>query len=261
MQDNTTIETEKLGSHEPTFIINEYSTAADASVAAMDHLTARAGQLVQGHLSQTSRRWQFATTSLVEALVEVSVSVEVDKAKLKLGEGTDTQRPVDPPHVKEIMEYFVDRVSEDKPYWFGQLAFNLPAGESVTLFTVNNSAPVRQAQMVIPRSTKMLPVDGNHRLSAFEKLQVAAREGDPTWDALKEDAIQWCLIDEPNPEIARQLFKDAGSAKPLPQALLVGFGAFDIFPSVVKRIALDTPVFKGRIDYLSKSLGDRRAHV
>lgn len=237
-----------------TFAIKRYNSEAEAG-AAIPALLARGGQLVEGLLSKTSDRWQFATTSLVEMLVEISVAVQVDKAKLKMGESTDTQRPVDPPHVKEIVEYFHNRVTESQPYWFGQLAFNLPANHSVTIVTINNDSPIQKAYMVIPKSTKMLPVDGNHRLSAFLKIMAASAEGEPTWDALKTDAIQWCLIDEPNPEIARQLFVDAGQSKPLPPALLVGFAALDVLPSVVKRIALESHVFKRRIDYLSKSLG------
>src|SRR5690242_4575031 len=101
MQTEFTIEPEDVVvvRHEPTFVIKEFDTVAQSSVAAIEHLSARAGQLVQGHLSKTSNRSQFATTSLVEALVEISSSVEVDKSKLKMGEGTDTQRPVDPAHV------------------------------------------------------------------------------------------------------------------------------------------------------------------
>ncbi len=258
MNENNITTLEEVGAVGPTtqstFDIRRFDTAERAS-AAIPSLLARGGQLVEGLLSKTSGRWQFATTSLLEMLVEISEAVVVDKAKLKLGEGTDSQRPVDPPHVKEIAEYFRERVEEGKPYWFGQLAFNIKSDQTVIIVSQTDDAPIQQAYMVVPKATKMLPVDGNHRLSAFQLLMEAAKAGQPTWDALKGDAIQWCLIDEPDPDIARQLFVDAGKAKQLPPALLVGFAALDVFPSVVKRVAIESPVFKGRIDYLSKSLG------
>ena len=159
----------------------------------------------------------------------------IDSAKKKDDPSQHHNRPLEPSHVKEIVQYLL-----------GQEKFVLPPITLTTrnpmrIFTVKNATPTKIGFLLVRRGDVFHVTDGQHRIRAIGEALRQRPE-------LADDAIGVTFIEEADMDQVHQDFVDCAQSKPISPALLVEYDGRVPLNKLARLVGRDTPVFVDRVE-------------
>lgn len=177
--------------------------------------------------------------------------------KAAIAEVTDKlNRPEDPTHSDAIAAYLKANVGGE--YILPPLTLNIQ--QPCSLYTSSEHAStVMSGFLVIPHSAKLAITDGQHRRSgiirAIQELDEEARQ------RFEADGVAVMITCETAIEQIHQDFADCSRTKPLPPSQLAIYDRRNPANKLVLDLESQCPLFKGRIDATSATLGKKSSHL
>jgi DNA sulfur modification protein DndB len=170
--------------------------------------------------------------------------------KATLAETADKMnRPEIPEHARAIANYIMG--NQAGTYILPPLTLNIQ--QEVNLYTASSPARVRTGFLVLHATSKLAITDGQHRRTAI----VEAIENSPSEQRqeLEADGIGVMITCETNVDQIHQDFADCSKTKPLPPSQLAVYDRRNPANRLVIDLAEKCPLFKGKIDATSVTLG------
>lgn len=228
-----------MSDRQPALVQVEHTTYEEAfSVAAQEAATTMATIAPAIMYSQGNR--SFITTSF--PLRYVSERVRIDN----LARGGDADehynRPLIAEHHKAITEYLVTQEDYVLP------SVSLCVGEQLSFHVPKSSSVIRMGIVVLPTSVIYNIIDGQHRSKGIRDALSRKEE-------LAKDGIGVTIIVENDLEKIHQLFYDCAQTRSIPPSLLTAYNKRDHLAKLVRQVYDQVPVFSGRIEQVSKTVG------
>lgn len=117
-----------------------------------------------------------------------------------------------------------------------------------------SSSAVKLGVIVLPTSIVYNITDGQHRVKAL-------RDALSQKEKMGEDGIGVTIVVENDMEKIHQLFWDCAQTKSIPQSLLTAYNKRDPLARLVREVCEQVPVFNGRIEQISKTVGKSSINV
>lgn len=210
----------------------EFNTMQEAFNAAAEAAMASFGRPVSGILyTQAGRR--FISTSLpVRMLLTMARRDSVTK---KGDPAQHRNRPLNPAHVRDIVEYLCN----EPKYLVPPTMLN--AAQPLQTFVYGRSGATRPCVFVLPPEEYLYVTDGQHRLEALRQAVVRRPE-------LEQDAVGVTIIEEADIDKVHQDFYDAAQVMPLAKALLVEYDGRAPINWVTREVTTSARIFKDRVE-------------
>lgn len=217
----------------------EHKTYEDAFTAAAQEAATTMATIAPAIMYRQGTR-SFITTSF--PLRYVSERVRIDN--LTRGGDADEHynRPLIPEHHKAITEYLVTQEDYVLP------SVSLCIGEQLRCHIPQSSSVIKMGIVVLPTSVIYNIIDGQHRSKGIRDA-LSRKEG------LAEDGIGVTLIVEDDLEKIHQLFYDCAQTRSIPPSLLTAYNKRDHLAKLVREVYDQVPIFSGRIEQVSKTVG------
>jgi DGQHR domain-containing protein len=170
--------------------------------------------------------------------------------KATLAEAADKMnRPEIPEHARAIAKYIMS--NQSGTYILPPLTLNIQ--QDANLYTASSPARVRTGFLVLHATSKLAITDGQHRRTAI----IEAIENSPPEQRqeLEADGIGVMITCETNIDQIHQDFADCSKTKPLPASQLAVYDRRNPANRLVIDLADKCPLFKGKIDATSVTLG------
>lgn len=155
---------------------------------------------------------------------------------------TTRNRPLDPPHVREIATY----LRRNETYLIPPIIVN--SADELDVFIAKSPIGTNPCILVLPKTDALYITDGQHRV---EGLREAASEK----QELLEDAVGVTLIEEKDLQRIHQDFYDAAQTKKLEPALLVEYDGRSMGNALARAISTTVALFRERTERFSNSIG------
>ncbi len=181
-------------------------------------------------------------------------------ARSTLGEVREAyNRPLDPDHAKEFADYIIENIED--PF---VPSFSLNSSEPITIHYVPRygtyEVDIPFAIVVIPRTTKLSIVDGQHRIAglrhAYERfVKEGNRDGEKTLDC---SSVPVLITIEPDIKKSHLDFYDASRTKALPPSQLAVYDVRNVARALLMDLVEQCPLFKGsRVDFTAAKMGKK----
>lgn len=172
----------------------------------------------------------------------VSERVRIDSAKRGSDPALSYNRPLIADHHKAIQRYLLS----EPGYFLPGLSLAVSVG--LRCHVTKTSSSVKLGTMVLPVDLIYNCTDGQHRT-------VAVRDAVKEAERLGEDAIAITLVVEHDLAKIHDDFYHASLTKAIPASLLTVFNRKDALARLVREISDEVPVFKDRIEKITKTTG------
>jgi DGQHR domain-containing protein len=172
----------------------------------------------------------------------VSERVRIDSAKRGSDPALSYNRPLIPEHHKAIQRYLLSEPGYFLP------GLSLAVSAELRCHVTRTSSSVKLGIMVLPVDLLYNCTDGQHRT-------VAVRDAVKEAERLGEDAIAITLVVEHDLAKIHDDFYHASLTKAIPASLLTVFNRRDRLAGLVREISDEVPVFKDRIEKITKTTG------
>ncbi len=193
------------------------------------------------HVYEQGHRTHLAFSLSLKLLLEIARVNSADGKKNKSDAELMMNRPLMPPHVKEIAKYLVNTDA----YILPPFIFNSNTPIKVFAF---GSGSVKFGYAVISSEVTLYVTDGQHRLKAIEKAVEERPE-------LNNDSVTVLVVQEEDLEQIHQDFADCSKNKPIPPALRASFDVSDFLSKITRDLTKQLDIFNGRIDKISTTVG------
>lgn len=220
-------------------IVSEHGTYEQAFTSAAQEAATTMAALAPAILYRQGSR-SYITTSF--PLRYIAERVRIDN--LSRGGNADEHynRPLIPEHHRAITDYLISQEDYVLP------SLSLCVTEPLHCHIPQSNSVVKMGVVVLPTSIIYNITDGQHRCRAI-KDALAQKE------TLQEDGIGVSIVVEDDLEKIHQLFYDCAQVKPIPASLLTAYNKRDHLARFVREISEQVPVFTGRIEQVSKTVG------
>lgn len=217
----------------------EHATYEEAFKSAAEEASMTMAAIAPGVIYRQGNR-SYLTTSF--PLRYIAERVRIDN--LSRGGNADEHynRPLIPEHHRAITEYLAAQEDYVLP------PLSLCVQEPLRCHIPQSGSAVKMGMVVLPTSIVYNITDGQHRAKAI-------RDALAQKDSLSDDAIGVTIVVEDDLEKVHQLFWDCAQTKPIPQSLLTAYNKRDALSRLVRGILEQVPVFEGRIEQVSKTVG------
>lgn len=160
------------------------------------------------------------------------------QAKPSHGNDPDSgkNRPVIKNHAKEVKEYLLKRIQQDKPWILGTLTANVNP-DDIKIVEIGWGL----CFVIIPSGTMLDITDGQHRKTAIQELITS-----PDAKLIGQDNFPITLVLEESQSQCQTDFRDMAQTKPLDTTLLLSFGIFEGQVGITKNILEQVPIFKDK---------------
>ncbi|MDX1935035.1 MAG: DNA sulfur modification protein DndB [Capsulimonadales bacterium] len=221
--------------------LREFDTFDEASAKAALEAQATGSVIIPGVLYQQADRKMITTGMSFTKLVQ---AVQIDSVRKGDDPSTKRNRPLMTDHVRTIADY----LRETDNYILPPITLNV--GSELICFTTNAKSPTKSVLLLLPDGVTFYVTDGQHRIEGIR--EVLNRGERPE---LRQHAVAVNLVFETNIDQVHQDFADCAQTKPIPNSLLAAFNSRNPMFTLLKRVIDEVPVFHGRIDRTSKSIG------
>jgi len=157
---------------------------------------------------------------------------------------TTRQRPLDPPHVHEIVTY----LRKNDTYLIPPIIVN--SAVELHIFVVKAENVTKPCILVLPDTDALYITDGQHRVEALREATDGAEAKKELW----HDAIGVTLIEETDIQRIHQDFYDAAQTKKLEPSLLVEYDGRSMGNALARDISTTVPLFKERTERFTNSI-------
>jgi DNA sulfur modification protein DndB len=168
-------------------------------------------------------------------------------------------RPLDADHAREFTDYVVENI--DDPFI---PSFSLNSSEPITVHYVPKygeyAVDIPMAIVVIPRTTKLSIIDGQHRIFglrlAYERfIEDKNRAGEQILD---QSSVPVLITIERDIRKSHLDFFDASRTKALPPSQLAAYDVRNVARAMLMDLVEQCPLFRGkRIDYTAAKMGKK----
>lgn len=228
-----------MSDKQPTLVQVEHSTYEEAFIAAAQEAATTMATLAPAIMYRQGNR-SFITTSF--SLRYISERVRYDNLTRGGNASEHYNRPLISEHHRAITDYLVAQDDYVLP------ALSLCVGEQLTCHVPKSSSVTKLGIIVLPTSILYNITDGQHRCKGIHDA-LSQKE------SLGEDGIGVTIVVEDDLEKVHQIFYDFAQTRSIPQSLLTAYDGRDYLARLVRDICQEVPVFVGRIEQVSKTVG------
>lgn len=164
---------------------------------------------------------------------------------------SNTNRPVNISHIKEIKEYILGRSDAGKAWILGSLTVNVNP-DNIKWQHIGYNLYI----VTIPNATKIQITDGQHRIRAIAELMAS----DEHQSLIADEQIPLTLVLDGDLKQADLDFGDMAQTMPLPSALLVAFGA-EGRDAIAKVVAQKVHLFRKNTHWFKASPGTGSSYI
>lgn len=243
--------------------LDEMYQAAQQEAAVLDHFKFPASVITEGN-----RQMLNASIPLRELLA----FTRQDSAPTRDATLDDVKnaynRPLDEDHAKGFTDYVLENIED--PFI---PSFSLNSNEPITIHYVptyqGHDVNVPFAIIVLPRTTRLSIVDGQHRIfglkKAYERLQSEKPRDDEHRRKLREaeavldrSSVPVLITLEPDIKKSHLDFYDASRTKALPASQLAVYDIRNVARALLMDLAESCPLFAGkRVDYTNSKMSKK----
>lgn len=234
-----------MSDKQPTLVQVEHGTYEQAFTAAAQEAATTMATIAPAIMYRQGNR-DFITTAFPMRYVAERVRID----NLARGGNADDHynRPLIPEHSRAITEYIVTQDEYVLP------SVSLCVGEPLRCHTPQSSSAIRMGVLVIPTSIIYNITDGQHRTKGI-------RDAIPQKETLADDGIGITLVVEDDLEKVHQLFYDCAQTRSIAPSLLTAYNKRDHLAKLVREVCNQVPVFAGRIEQVSKTVGKSSINI
>lgn len=247
----------------PHETLDEMYQAAQQEAALLDHQKFPASVITEGN-----RQMLNASIPLRELLT----STRQDSAPTRDATLDDVKnaynRPLDEDHAKGFTDYILENIED--PFI---PSFSLNSNEPISIHYVptyqGHDVNVPFAIVVLPRTTRLSIVDGQHRIfglkKAYERLQSEKPKDDAHLKKLRDaeaildrTSVPVLITLEPDIKKSHLDFYDASRTKALPASQLAVYDIRNVARALLMDLAESCPLFTGkRVDYTNSKMSKK----
>ena len=210
----------------------EFDTFDEALRQAGAETAATFATAVPGVLYTQGQRRFFTSSVPLSLAIKIA---RIDSAKSKDDPSQYHNRPLDPRHVKEIVDYLGQ---QDK---FVLPPITLNASQPMRVFTVKHPTPSKMGIFLLSLGDEFYVTDGQHRLRAIAEALQQKRE-------LASDAIGVTFIEEADLDQVHQDFVDCAQTAKISPALLVEYDGREPVNRLTRLVGRNTQVLEGKVE-------------
>ncbi|RYG98674.1 MAG: DGQHR domain-containing protein [Alphaproteobacteria bacterium] len=159
-------------------------------------------------------------------------------------------RLVDKTHAKGIESYIAAAVNGIRKWILPSFIMSGKDGFRVYAY---DSRGVKQGYLVVKAGVRLKISDGQHRFIGLTELK--ENYPDDVWPAVKDDFVVVDIVVEDDIDQIHQDFVDCGQTKPIQASLKKAWGQNDPHSRLTGELIARIPLFAGRIDVVSNTLG------
>jgi DNA sulfur modification protein DndB len=215
-----------------------YPTIDQANAAAQAQANAEMSYAISGNFYEQGGRRFVSFVLPLDKLFKLAIQPpRPKKGDPKPDPATTRQRPLDPSHVRDILNY----LRKNETYLIPPIIVN--SSDSLDIFVAPSSLATRPCTFVLPQEDVLHITDGQHRVEALRQAGTVKPE-------LMKDAIGITLIEEMDLERIHQDFYDAAQTKKLEPGLLVEYDGRSMGNQLAREICSTVPLFQHRTERL-----------
>ena len=163
-----------------------------------------------------------------------------------------TNRPYMKEHAVAFAKYLKKALEQDENFIIPPMTLNSTGGLDIFVLAANGKT--NSGYAVLPDETKIHITDGQHRFQGIKQV-VEDTKGTPQGEVIAETSVPFLMTIEADINQVHQDFADAGKTKALPPSLLAVYDTRQPANRVVIQISNEVPLFDGRVDSTSNSVG------
>ena len=223
----------------------EHSTYEEAFTTAAQEAATTMAAIAPAIMYRQGNR-SFLTTSF--PLRYIAERVRIDT--LTRGGNADEHynRPLIAEHSRAITQYLVSQDDYVLP------PLSLCVETMIRCHLLQSSSAVKMGVAVLPTSILYNITDGQHRCKGIRDA-LAQRE------SLSEDGIGVTIVVEDDLAKIHQIFYDCAQTRSIPQSLLTAYNGRDHLARLVRELCQEVPIFAGRIEQVSKTVGKSSINI
>ncbi len=229
----------------PTLVKIEHTTYEQAFAAAAQEAATTMATIAPVIVFNQGKR-SFLSTSVPLRYIDERVKIDT------LGRGGNADehynRPLIPEHHKAITEYLTTQDDYVLP------PISLCVEQMIRCHLLQSSSAVRMGIAVLPTSILYNITDGQHRCKGIHDA-LASKE------SLGDDGIGVTIMVENDLNQVHQIFYDLAQTRTIPQSLLTVYNGRDHLARLVRDICQEVPVFSGRIEQVSRTVGKSSINI
>ncbi len=223
----------------PRLVQVEHATYEQAVAAAAQEAATTMSVIAPAVMYRQGTR-DFLTTSF--PLSYIAERVNFDTLSHGGNASDHYNRPLIAEHHRAITEYLITQDDYVLP------PLSLCAGQELRCHVMQSSSAVKLGIVVIPTSMRYNITDGQHRSRG---IQDAIQQK----QSLADDGIGVTLVVETDPDDVHQIFYDCAQTRSIAPSLLTAYNRRDYLARLVREVCKEVPVFTGRIEQVSKTVG------
>jgi DGQHR domain-containing protein len=229
----------------PELVQIEHATYEQAFSAAAQEASTTMATIAPVILYNQGNR-SFITTSFPMLYIDERVRIDT----LARGGNADEHynRPLIPEHCRAITEYLVTQDDYVLP------PLSLCVEKMIRCHILQSSSAVKMGVAVLPTSILYNITDGQHRCRAIHDALTSKVN-------LGDDGIGVTIVVEHDLSKVHQIFYDCAQNRSIPQSLLTVYNGRDHLARLVRDICKEVPIFAGRIEQVSKTVGKSSINI